>query len=99
TRFSRDWSSDVCSSDLHMYWQVGAAAFPRMAVDHLQRLRNLRHAADFGDDQVGHLLCSRAAEERNILFKVRAAGIVHTHAYAARSEERRVGKESRDKGQ
>src|SRR5690606_41778575 len=53
TRFSRDWSSDVCSSDLVQVGLVAAAQ-----VDRLQRSESsalgLEGAADGGDDEAGH---------------------------------------------
>src|SRR5690606_41207123 len=94
TRFSRDWSSDVCSSDLH-------ATFNELSVDGDREAR-LRVSHDpqvtgslFGDGGV-----TPALRRKRRLY-------VETHAFDAqlrqdwrcsRSEERRVGKEGRLRG-
>src|SRR5690606_41123852 len=91
TRFSRDWSSDVCSSDLAGYWTIGLLigglsipAFARLARaatisvrehDYVQAARNMG---------AGPLRIMRTEIIPNVLPAIGAY---------SRSEERRVGKE------
>src|SRR5207245_7083497 len=78
TRCYRDWSSDVCSSDLGEWWSA------------------------FHDDELNAL--EKQALDANQTIKIAAARLEQARASAAlqiatqfptRSEERRVGKESR----
>src|SRR5690606_39672962 len=97
-RFSRDWSSDVCSSDL--------------PVRHHELVEYITRVAEASDrmtlEVIGH-----SHERRPILFVVvtspenhaRLAAIRERHValsepgsgQAVRSEERRVGEECRDR--
>src|SRR5690606_39573364 len=81
TRFSRDWSSDVCSSDL-----IGIIAGIAALVYLIVRL--------LGMDAIG--LFSRKSREAGLPFSEHPETI-HGIDFAAalRSEERRVGKECR----
>src|SRR5690606_39511979 len=90
TIFSRDWSSDVCSSDLASIerWPLPRTAPPRFAV-----------AFSGGLDSTVLL----AAALRLELGAVRALHVNHGLAEAAdawetRSEERRVGEGCRSRG-
>src|SRR5690606_40542984 len=81
TRFSRDWSSDVCSSDLNVVWLIdpvrGDADLARAAVAALEQV--------WGTKAPGSLArLSRIVAT----WKPRAE---------TRSEERRVGKECRSR--
>src|SRR5690606_40842415 len=80
TSFSRDWSSDVCSSDL-MY-NMGAAN--RNALNHSQTLEQRKE------------IIAEAAKQRWVEFEggetKYTSGTVH-ELTENRSEERRVGKE------
>src|SRR5438445_1642799 len=79
TRYWRDWSSDVCSSDLR------TRASARHRVEARVRRRIRRH--DARHEQVVHVLL---VGERHLLDRVeQRARALH------RSEERRVGKERR----
>src|SRR5207302_2655469 len=82
TRFSRDWSSDVCSSDLAMQFTgIGSMIGVHMTD------RPLRSAADAAKGHAGLLdLFYFDLVERGIWFAKRGM---------MRSEERRVGKEGR----
>src|SRR5690606_40418220 len=87
TRFSRDWSSDVCSSDLTAE-QIEVCAEERVPIVSFHwghppadRLKRLHEAGVAVWEQVG----SAAAAEQAV-------------AGGARSEERRVGKECRGRG-
>src|SRR3712207_7140333 len=81
TRYWRDWSSDVCSSDLQQL--VAQAGVERFHVSVLPRAAGRdvgglgAHGADPGLDRLGHEL----------------GAVVR----ADRSEERRVGKEGRSR--
>src|SRR5690349_23663698 len=94
TRSLRDWSSDVCSSDL------GGAHLPRRAVAALvavmvqerllHRMQSLAGQPVGGDD-LAAVVRHREREAGEV------AAAVEQHG--ARSEERRVGKERRARGQ
>src|SRR5690606_39666640 len=76
TRFSRDWSSDVCSSDLYVSpsvwaWRPGRARAMRGYVDHVLAL---------------------------LPFEPEEYRKLQGPPCSYRSEERRVGKEGRDRG-
>src|SRR5690606_40758153 len=93
TRFSRDWSSDVCSSDLaaHGHAHGDGPRAPAVGVDH--RLNEVLPALGRGDGAVEQeLLVDVARVERDELLGERGAEAVDL---AQRSEERRVGKEGR----
>src|SRR5690606_40983815 len=74
TRFSRDWSSDVCSSDLHQ-----------------QIYRELGRMTDAGWLLVEH-------EPAGTGRRKKTYPVLDTGREELRSEERRVGKESRWRG-
>src|SRR5690606_39942499 len=92
TRFSRDWSSDVCSSDLQDVFQL-ALAFAQL----LELLLDLDgfepselSQADFQD-----VLCLPVAQFE--AGNQRCLGLLGGTDDGDRSEERRVGKECRDR--
>src|SRR5690606_40319915 len=96
TRFSRDWSSDVCSSDLRSFdklleipggyfadfadWSRLALMRNRRTLDELRRLQ--RDAVD--PAPIGRMIALIEHEQGFPLY---------------RSEERRVGKEDRSRGE
>src|SRR5690625_5391857 len=81
TRWPRDWSSDVCSSDLSM-----AAGELLHSADHLLRNRRIQAVRRSGERR-----CA-APDTRTY----RSGPLpVHHRTETRRSEERRVGKESR----
>src|SRR3989440_7023385 len=82
TRSDRDWSSDVCSSDL--------AAAVRQAFQ--CRQRNLYDFVARGSTQAGHKACSAGIVVGMAPIRVPPLG-----RSRARSEERRVGKECRSR--
>src|SRR5690606_40480336 len=88
TRFSRDWSSDVCSSDLG-----GDVLEQRLEVDLL--LVAAAHGAAGGlpdDGHDGHVVEFGVVEPVEQVDRAGPGG-GGADADAARSEERRVGKE------
>src|SRR5690606_40703314 len=95
-RFSRDWSSDVCSSDLGVKIKVGGAT---MGVD-VERVRAAREAVDTGTALMLDANGAYHAHEA-IAFANRVADFdiawfeepVMPDNY--RSEERRVGEDCR----
>src|SRR5690606_40060625 len=90
TRFSRDWSSDVCSSDLG----ADAGVVPEQALGLATGQRNdieTRAFVTFALTEEGQALAIRRPGERRHTFLPS-----HIGAYIVRpirSEERRVGKE------
>src|SRR5690606_39713821 len=95
TRFSRDWSSDVCSSDLPGAPACTPAGTPAGFAAALRRLRRSSSAAEICGGKIAMALASRHEHAQ------RAAGGKAEHreqrqdGEVARSEERRVGKEGR----
>src|SRR5207253_6390402 len=85
TRWPRDWSSDVCSSDLGHIEEVGAG----------DRLRDIRGEADPIAVRREQLLEARLVDRD--LAPAQRVDLLRDDV-ANRSEERRVGKESRARG-
>src|SRR5439155_3915936 len=88
TRWPRDWSSDVCSSDLIRLRQKGLEE-ARRNMELLQQIGGKRIAAPpMGATERTDLNLAAAAERYRALLELGAQmGVV------PRSEERRVGKE------
>src|SRR5690606_40856019 len=88
TRFSRDWSSDVCSSDLLNSWDVL-----------VQYLNTLAVSDGFFPDEiyeeVKSTFCYQAMTKENWNWILNF--IVNGSQSLQRSEERRVGKEGRSR--
>src|SRR5690606_40551254 len=94
TRFSRDWSSDVCSSDLVL--GTKAEGIPGMPA--AQRGRYVRQ--EFSRD-IEALFNQIRSINPNIIIALGATpswALLHQSGIKARSEERRVGKERRNSG-
>src|SRR5690606_39471577 len=85
TRFSRDWSSDVCSSDLNQAERITATA-------EYQRYRH-QLALWLGDPAWLQPEAGNIAADAAALPLLTAAD----QGVALRSEERRVGKEGRSR--
>src|SRR5207302_8225337 len=85
TRFSRDWSSDVCSSDLNNAFLLAASIFPYFYA--LVGERNPKQPPKPGPRSEYSQLACDAFE------LIRRAGPISKQKM--RSEERRVGKECR----
>src|SRR5690606_40232074 len=96
TRFSRDWSSDVCSSDLGIPTAVIDQVEDLVCGYHLALLKPVHAVVDsvFLSKQLAHSDSAR-------YFSRYAAGSTRyglsNKAIANRSEERRVGKEWRNR--
>src|SRR5690606_39416357 len=90
TRFSRDWSSDVCSSDLlQVYFRTAQSEVEPGAAERLSRIARLVRTMDGAVVLLEGHADPRGDEQYNIeLSQARAE---------SRSEERRVGKEWRSR--
>src|SRR5690606_41054543 len=87
TRSSRDWSSDVCSSDLAETIHAAAQRVER-AVDH-------GHACAHAQGDHRRVAADRAGTQYDDVSRFHAGHAAEQHA---RSEERRVGKEWSEQG-
>src|SRR5207249_6182616 len=85
TRSKRDWSSDVCSSDLPTRGPRAASRRPTVCA----LIRQV--AAAWSTERPVHLVADRGFPSRPLLLTLRQ---VHW-GWTLRSEERRVGKEGR----
>src|SRR5690606_39560944 len=88
TSFSRDWSSDVCSSDLR----------PGMDDKTRARLLRIQRAEQQCTDLISALLLLSRNERGHGASDVRRVAEQLLDAHRARSEERRVGKEGGGRG-
>src|SRR5690606_41035130 len=98
-RFSRDWSSDVCSSDLPCETCNGArlkkeSLFFKVAEKNIAELCewNIDTLAEWFDDVEKNLSAKQRIIAKDILKEIKE------RLRFLRSEERRVGKESRWRG-
>src|SRR5690606_39755862 len=95
TRFSRDWSSDVCSSDLE--GNAHPHATEKVAIVHNGIIENFRDLlADLARD--GYLPKTQTDTESVALWVTRELDRGLDPEMAVRSEERRVGTEGRARG-
>src|SRR5690606_41198529 len=90
TRFSRDWSSDVCSSDL-VAEPLRFADIQRRQVDVFGRI-----LAAWPSTHFSYPPCASRQDPTSAPAPARCRGC--RRAFSARSEERRVGKEYRSEG-
>src|SRR5690606_39476602 len=97
TRFSRDWSSDVCSSDLRVGfdWPDVAPVFEKLHEEIDEVRAEFAAGADEArlTDEIGDVLFVCVNLARHARVDVSRA-LRHANA---RSAERRVGKESRSR--
>src|SRR5690606_40423195 len=85
TRFSRDWSSDVCSSDLDVIiTEIGGTVGDIESQPFIEAARQLRHELGRGNVFFVHV---------SLVPFMGASGEQKTKPTQHRSEERRVGKE------
>src|SRR5690606_39435466 len=87
TRFSRDWSSDVCSSDLVSPGDLLVTAYQRMKLHDISQLPVLQDEELVGLIDESDLLLHVYGDESKFRDPVSTA-----MASKLRSEERRVGK-------
>src|SRR5690606_40431349 len=93
TRFSRDWSSDVCSSDLS--WRERLRALdPRTSEAKLDAEARALVAPEVLEGAQGKVV-RQALHERHQVRRALDAMTTDERALIPRSEERRVGKEGR----
>src|SRR5438445_5081776 len=99
TRYWRDWSSDVCSSDLHAELSV-VSVYGGVPLEPQQK--KLRAGVDIVVATPGRLIDH--LERQNVVFDeleilvLDEADRMLDMGFAPRSEERRVGKERRSGG-
>src|SRR5207302_8060299 len=86
TRFSRDWSSDVCSSDLMPTWNPRANDLFLKALE----LRSPGERQEYLDGACAGDAALRAEVEALLEASARAGSFLESPV--SRSEERRVGK-------
>src|SRR5206468_8734002 len=95
TRSDRDWSSDVCSSDLHgAVFREGGPVRGTADRDVIasQPVDEVVAALVAGSGPVRHLVPGQARRSQAVVGELVLGGLV------VRSEERRVGKEWRARG-
>src|SRR5690606_39870729 len=90
TRFSRDWSSDVCSSDLYLVVNVMSSMLFLVAIA-------VTYAAT-GSVNLAQLAIRIGELPDGLQGVIQALLLIVFSIKAARSEERRVGKEGRWRG-
>src|SRR5690606_40700525 len=94
TRFSRDWSSDVCSSDLLLDDLCQTRGFDAIIIsgnDYRGHKGGVRWVSDYN-------MHHRSAHAVKIPGQPASVVVSGNLAGARRSEERRGGKERRDRG-
>src|SRR5207253_3627434 len=95
TRWPRDWSSDVCSSDLQVKpYLESVAAHDRFIPETARRLADPLFTDGLRIDRY-HL--GQFAEKRERFLQEVLQGLDNHSKAALRSEERRVGKECRSR--
>src|SRR5699024_11564374 len=95
TRYKRDWSSDVCSSDLFKLRRGAGSAHVKLAnsKDEAKKLVNKAFGRGFSQyDKIRNL------KDRWYQYRNNNVGLWNVMKGVLRSEERRVGKEGRDRG-
>src|SRR5690606_39938720 len=92
TRFSRDWSSDVCSSDL-----APGPAHGVVPKHGLGLARMVGHITYLSDDAMGQKF-GRELRSDELKYDIKGVEFqVESYLRYQRSEERRVGKECRSR--
>src|SRR5690606_41009989 len=91
-RFSRDWSSDVCSSDLLAEERSDRAATVarQLAADEIERLDAIRTFVDHGNAGIAHELLHAVLDDVAVTAEKLLRGNRVREA-SVRSEERRLG--------
>src|SRR5699024_11447147 len=92
TRSKRDWSSDVCSSDLFPVDFIYCKILVQLIIEYLMRFSMFISRLLWTDDGTEVKLRIHIFMNRNGAIRIAFAFQIDFHA---RSEERRVGKECR----
>src|SRR5690606_40899142 len=97
TRFSRDWSSDVCSSDLFFRGQeitgIGVTAVCQLGMSKSYQINQLFEGLTVRQNAMIPVLARSRGK-----FRIDMLRSLHHSKTLDRSEERRVGKERRSRG-
>src|SRR5690606_40112881 len=96
TRFSRDWSSDVCSSDLPRRPTRPAGRDAPKALRRSHEVLPRAHGTTTGDTRRG-ATCTDASPRHTSSSRSPGHQLARTPT-TPRSEERRVGKKGRERG-
>src|SRR5207245_4578176 len=96
TRCYRDWSSDVCSSDLGPV--AGCSMLPASASNHVRPRLDICFSCFIALLPTTQLLRNCSTVEWDRCWQVVPDNALPEHYGARRSEERRVGKECRSGG-
>src|SRR5690606_41045027 len=91
TRFSRDWSSDVCSSDLELERRYPTDMSAPHGLPEALRTRTVQWASDIEDELL--VAGTRDEEHLRLARELGLRSFVVAPIVIERSEERRVGKE------
>src|SRR5690606_41089367 len=98
-RFSRDWSTDVCSSDLAAHRQrLDAGIFDQIDQRDLERFKLADGKAGTSDRKMRLSMGGRGTEQRARRIVLHTTIDLRQPDEGARSVERRVGKEARCRG-
>src|SRR5207253_5378999 len=92
TRWPRDWSSDVCSSDLARHVEAAPVAVGALESDIARGRIGANARQEIAQRHAGVLADHAPAFDADVLGDV---GLLRQCRELARSEERRVGKERR----
>src|SRR5699024_11853207 len=93
TRSKRDWSSDVCSSDLRLYLSLPAPKNEEEAKYIIDDNKTFEDTSSWSDEE--RKAKSDAMKKNNNADKTSDTGKSSVASETLRSEERRVGKECR----
>src|SRR5690606_41074486 len=94
TRFSRDWSSDVCSSDLHQLKIIQRG----VPLDQAEKVLIMIHGRGGNAEDITTISSYLQVDEFALLAPQATQNTWYPYSFIApteRSEERRVGKESK----
>src|SRR5690606_40984479 len=97
TRFSRDWSSDVCSSDLIGEREIERSSRPTHLPIDLTRRQVAFHAKALAIEQITYIERKCTFSFQHILSDRQIHAGHRLHSTLQRSEERRVGKVGRSR--
>src|SRR5690606_39579724 len=99
TRFSRDWSSDVCSSDLGTLNSTKHSSYDRADPVHNAGCNRENPVKHTGNDTTQRADYTRNGTDRRSCRTYNVTKHAGNYTKHRRSEERRVGKEWRARGE